>query len=52
MLWQLAYTELYFTNTLWPDFTTSEFDEAIEDYLKRMRRFGLTDEQILKRHNS
>ena len=52
MLWQLAYTELYFTNTLWPEFTTSEFDEAIEDYLKRMRRFGLTDEQILKRHNS
>lgn len=48
MLWKIAYTELYFTDTLWPDFTTREFDEAIEDYLKRRRRFGLTDEQILK----
>jgi undecaprenyl diphosphate synthase len=49
MLWQLAYTELYFTNTLWPDFSTTEFDEAIKDYLKRKRRFGLTDEQILNK---
>ena len=48
MLWKLAYTELYFTDTLWPDFTTVEFDEAIDVYLKRRRRFGLTDEQIFK----
>lgn len=48
MLWKLAYTELYFTDTLWPDFTTVEFDKAIDDYLKRRRRFGLTDEQIFK----
>lgn len=48
MLWKLAYTELYFTDTLWPDFTTVEFETAIKDYLKRKRRFGLTDEQILK----
>ncbi len=39
-LWQLAYSELYFTDTLWPDFDTSEIDRAIEDYQKRDRRFG------------
>lgn len=48
MLWKLAYAELYFTDTLWPDFTTVEFEKAIKDYLKRKRRFGLTDEQIIK----
>lgn len=40
MLWQLAYTELYFTDTLWPDFTKEEFAKAIEDYMRRERRFG------------
>lgn len=40
MLWQLAYTELYFTKTLWPDFTKEEFLKAIEDYKNRERRFG------------
>jgi len=46
LLYQLAYTELYFTNTLWPDFTKDDFYKAIIDYQKRERRFGLTTEQI------
>jgi undecaprenyl diphosphate synthase len=46
LLWQIAYAELYFTNTLWPDFTKEEFWKAIIDYQKRERRFGLTSEQI------
>ncbi|MCX7770610.1 MAG: isoprenyl transferase [Proteobacteria bacterium] len=40
LLWQIAYTELYFTNTLWPDFTVEELEFAIRDYMKRERRFG------------
>lgn len=40
LLWQIAYTELYFTNTLWPDFTVEELELAINDYMKRERRFG------------
>jgi len=40
MLWQLAYTELYFTKTLWPDFRREEFLKIIDDYTKRERRFG------------
>lgn len=40
LLWQLAYAELYVTNTLWPDFATAEFHRAICDYQKRHRRFG------------
>ncbi|MGA1846446.1 isoprenyl transferase [Deferribacter abyssi] len=46
MLWRLAYAELYFTKTLWPDFDEAEFDKAIFDYQNRDRRFGMTDEQI------
>ncbi len=46
LLWQLAYTELYFTDTLWPDFDESEFDLAIQSYQQRERRFGQTSEQI------
>ncbi|MDF0678301.1 MAG: polyprenyl diphosphate synthase [Nitrosomonas sp.] len=46
LLWQLAYTELYFTDTLWPDFDASALDEAIASYRKRERRFGRTSEQI------
>jgi undecaprenyl diphosphate synthase len=46
LLWQIAYSELYFTPTLWPDFTKEEFWKAIIDYQKRERRFGLTSEQI------
>lgn len=40
LIYQSAYTELYFTETLWPDFTKEEFLEAIQDYQKRQRRFG------------
>lgn len=40
MLWQLEYTELYFTDTLWPDFSIREFDKAVKDYSKRQRRYG------------
>lgn len=41
LLWQSAYTELYFTEVLWPDFTEDEFERAIESYANRDRRFGL-----------
>lgn len=46
ILWQLAYTELYFTDTLWPDFDDVSFDEAIRSYQQRERRFGRTSAQI------
>ena len=46
LLWQLAYTELYFTDTLWPDFDKDAFDAAIESYQQRERRFGRTSEQL------
>ena len=46
LLWQLAYSELYFTDCLWPEFTTDEFYRAIVDYQHRERRFGKTSEQI------
>lgn len=48
LLWQIAYTEFYFTDTLWPDFTTEDFYKAIADYQKRERRFGKTSEQICR----
>lgn len=46
LLWQLAYSELYFTDLLWPDFTVDEFYHAIVDYQHRERRFGKTSEQV------
>jgi undecaprenyl diphosphate synthase len=46
LLWQLAYTELYFTPVLWPDFRREHLFAAIEDYQKRERRFGKTGEQV------
>ena len=46
LLWQLAYTELYFTDTLWPDFNNTSLQEAIEWYGSRQRRFGKTPDQI------
>jgi undecaprenyl diphosphate synthase len=46
MLWQMAYTEIYVTETLWPDFGKKELLEAILDYQSRERRFGLTSEQL------
>jgi undecaprenyl diphosphate synthase len=45
-LWQLAYTELYFTDTLWPAFDRKELGKAIASYQKRERRFGRTSEQL------
>lgn len=41
LLWQLSYSELYFTETYWPDFDESEFDKAIAEYQKRERRYGI-----------
>lgn len=46
LLWQMAYTELYFTETQWPDFTKEDFIEAILNFQSRERRFGQTSEQI------
>ena len=46
LLWQLAYTELYFTPTLWPDFDAVALDAAIASYRQRERRFGRTSEQV------
>ena len=49
LLWQLAYAELHFTDTLWPDFDQACLRSAIEDYARRERRFGRTGEQIAQR---
>jgi undecaprenyl diphosphate synthase len=46
LLWQLAYSELYFTDTLWPDFDAAALDAAIASYAARERRFGRTSEQV------
>jgi undecaprenyl diphosphate synthase len=46
LLWQLAYTELYFTDTLWPDFDAHALDLAIQSYQRRERRFGRTSDQL------
>ena len=46
LLWQIAYAELYFSDTLWPDFTSDDLYKAIESYQSRERRFGKTSEQL------
>lgn len=46
LLWQIAYSELYFTPKLWPDFTKEDLADAVIDYQKRERRFGMTSEQV------
>lgn len=46
LLWNLAYTELYFTETLWPDFDVAAFQQALRHFAVRQRRFGLTGEQV------
>jgi undecaprenyl diphosphate synthase len=51
LLWQTAYTELYFTDLHWPDFNAAALQQAIASYGKRVRRFGQTDEQVLS-HNA
>lgn len=45
LLWQIAYSELYFTNTFWPDFNEDDLHKAILSYQKRQRRYGLTEQQ-------
>lgn len=47
LLWQIAYTELYFTETLWPDFTREDLYKALVDYQSRERRFGMISEQVI-----
>ena len=51
LLWQLAYAELYFTDTFWPDFTPEALDEAVQSYQERERRFGQTGAQVAKKTN-
>ena len=46
LLWHIAYAELYFTDTLWPDFKKEDLQKAIVDYAKRERRFGKTSQQL------
>ena len=46
LMWQLAYTELYFTDVLWPDFKQSELKKALDWFSQRERRFGQTGEQV------
>ncbi len=48
LLWQIAYAELYFTDTLWPDVDATELSRALGDYAKRERRFGRTDAQVAR----
>ncbi|MFT4607729.1 MAG: undecaprenyl diphosphate synthase [Urechidicola sp.] len=47
LLWQLAYTEFYFTDVLWPDFSKQEMQKSLDDYAKRQRRYGKTGDQIV-----
>jgi undecaprenyl diphosphate synthase len=49
LLWQLAYSELYFTDTYWPDFSNESLDKAIESYQHRERRFGRTSDQLAEK---
>ncbi|MBE0596524.1 MAG: isoprenyl transferase [Desulfuromonadales bacterium] len=50
LLWQLAYTELYFTDVLWPDFSRQELHQALLEFGRRQRRFGLTGAQVEESH--
>ena len=52
LIWQLAYSELYFTDTLWPDFDAAEFALALKSFAGRQRRFGHTGEQVEKMKNA
>ncbi|MCW9024392.1 MAG: isoprenyl transferase [Gammaproteobacteria bacterium] len=52
LIWQLAYSELYFTDTLWPDFNREEFVKALTSFAKRQRRFGHTGDQIERMSNA
>ena len=48
LLWQIAYSEIYFTDKFWPDFKSSDFLEAVSNYKNRERRYGKISEQIIK----
>lgn len=50
LLWQLAYSELYFTDTLWPDFSADDFYKALLDFQSRERRYGQTGDQVQSEH--
>lgn len=52
LIWQLAYSELYFTDTLWPDFDRQAFEDALTSFTGRQRRFGHTGEQVEKMKNA
>lgn len=52
LLWQIAYSEIYVTTTLWPDFNVNELLKAVEDYQRRERRFGLISEQVKNGKNA
>jgi undecaprenyl diphosphate synthase len=52
LLWQMAYTEFYFTDTLWPEFDAHALDEAINSFTTRERRFGRTSEQLKEDSNA
>ena len=52
LIWQLAYTELYFTDVFWPDFDQQQLQSALDHYATRKRKFGLTQEQVDKRTNA
>lgn len=52
LLWQIAYAELYFSDTFWPDFTEEQLNLALEEYTRRQRRFGLTGEQLRREGSS
>jgi undecaprenyl diphosphate synthase len=52
LLWQLAYTELYFTDTLWPDFDATQLQAAFAWYAQRERRFGRTSAQLADESNT
>jgi len=52
LVWQLAYTELYFSPVLWPDFSRSEFEKALLSFSTRQRRFGRTGKQVEKMRNA
>ena len=46
LLWSIAYSEIWFSDLLWPDFSAAEFDRALQSYAARQRRFGRTGEQV------
>ncbi|HEY8118877.1 MAG TPA: isoprenyl transferase [Methylophilaceae bacterium] len=52
LLWQLAYSEFYFTDTLWPDFDEAALNQAIKSYQQRERRFGRTSEQLIDKQHA